>query len=100
MASFGNVLLIIDKLNFHIDIKTMLNEIMKKIKWAEEIFYIEYGIPYNKDLWEDKEYLNHTDYTKQILLNWEHIRPQLLEFNYIPLVAQNHDLKIDATKLI
>ena len=94
-GSLGNVLLTIKTYGYDVNPVELMNEIFKKISWVEKIFADEYGIPLNQEFWDNKEYTNHTDVTLKVLHNWVNVQPNLLDFNYIPIVGIERDLKIE-----
>lgn len=94
-GSLGNVLLTIKTYGYDINPIELMNEIFKKIAWADRIFADEYGVPFKQEFWDNKEYTNHTNVTLEVLHNWVNVQPNLLNYNYIPIVGIERDLKIE-----
>lgn len=94
-GSLGNVILTIKTLEFDVNPIELMKEIIKKIAWVENIFHEEYGVPYNQEFWDDKEYTNHTEVTLGVLYNWVNVQPKLLAHNYIPIAGTERDLQIE-----
>ena len=95
MASFGNLLLTIKTYNFDVNVEKLISEVLRKIRLVEDVFFESYGVPRNTAFWEDKKYLNHTDFTLKVLGNWENIQPKILKHNYLPIVEQKRDLSLN-----
>lgn len=94
MASFGNLILYIKTYNIPLNLKSLMSEINRKLILVEDLLYEVYGTPKNSEMWQDKEYLNHTEITRKILMNWEKIQPKLMKYNYIPIVEQSRELTV------
>jgi len=94
MASFGNLILYIKTFEVKVNLKSLMHEINRKLQMVEELFYDIYGTPTNNEMWTNDKYFNHTEVTKDILMNWENIQPELSKYNYIPIAEQKRNLII------